>query len=117
MILRAFACLLICLSASGTTWAHSKISTSIPAEGATAKAGLSDITLGFSGPVRLMLVKIRNTETKSDFKADFKPSTGFATSFPFKVPPMTAGAYQVNWTAVAKDGHVMKGTLSFKVAK
>ena len=90
---------------------------SMPAEGSTAKAGLSQIQLGFSKPVRLMMVKVRNTDLKTDVKADFKPAGTYKTAFSFKIALLDAGPYQVKWTAVAEDGHVMKGTLSFKVAK
>ena len=115
MLFRAFALGLLCVMSAGSAIAHSKMAKSVPAEGATVKAGLSEIKLGFSKPVRLMLVKVRNAGAREDVKPDFKPSATFETTFPFKVPPLGAGPHQVTWTAVAKDGHVMKGTLSFEV--
>ncbi|MGI9523425.1 MAG: copper resistance CopC family protein [Hyphomicrobiaceae bacterium] len=114
---RALILALTCVLGASGALAHSKVAKSVPAEGAIAKTGLSEITLGFSKPVRLMLVKVRNTKDKSDVKAEFKPAATFKSSFPFKVAPLDVGAYQVNWTAIAKDGHVMKGELSFKVAQ
>ena len=116
MLMRAVVIAMTCLLGSGIALAHSKMAKSVPAEGATTKAGLTEITLGFSKPVRLMLVKIQNTATDSEVQAEFKPAAKFGTTYPFTVSPLSSGLHKVNWTAVAKDGHVMKGTLSFKVA-
>ena len=33
------------------------------------------------------------------------------------IEALTAGAYEVSWTAVSEDGHVMKGHFGFTVAK
>jgi methionine-rich copper-binding protein CopC len=44
-----------------------------------------------------------------------KGKPDFANSYNVTVTPLEPGAYDVNWTGVAKDGHVMKGTLSFKI--
>ena len=109
--------LAICLLNATGALAHSTMNASTPAEGSAAAAGLSEITLGFSKPVRLMLVKVRNADRKTDIKADFKPASQYAASFPFQVAPLESGQHQVTWTAIAKDGHVMKGTLTFKIKK
>jgi methionine-rich copper-binding protein CopC len=95
--------------------AHSKMSTSVPAEGATIKPGLAKITLGFTKSVRLMTVKVLNTSTKTDVADDLKPTSNYVTSATFPVEPLAAGAHSVSWTAIAKDGHVMKGQLTFEV--
>ena len=96
--------------------AHSKMATSEPLEGAIAKPGLAEIKLGFSKPVRLMLVKVIDVASKSEIAVKLGPDTTSKTQFPLEVPPLGAGLYEVNWTAVAEDGHVMKGMLSFRVA-
>ncbi|MEM7747672.1 MAG: copper resistance CopC family protein [Pseudomonadota bacterium] len=117
MLLRQLACALLTVIVATTAYAHSKMTSSVPREGTTVKAGLPEITLGFSKPVRLILVKVRNKTGKEDVKTGFKPATGFGKAYPVDVQPLTVGTYQVNWTAIAKDGHIMKGTLSFSVAK
>ena len=96
-------------------FSHSKMSKSVPTEGQTIQPGLSQITLGFSRSVRVMVVKVRNTTTATDAKTELKPARSFATSFAFPVAPLKPGAHAISWTAVAKDGHVMKGTLKFTV--
>ena len=117
MLIRALLIGFLCAIGATGTLAHSKMAKTVPSEGATVKAGLSAITLGFSKPVRLMLVKVKNTASNSDVKAEFKPASRYKTSFPFTVAPLNTGSHEVSWTAVAKDGHVMKGKLKFNVAK
>jgi methionine-rich copper-binding protein CopC len=95
--------------------AHAKMVKSVPANGATARAGLSDLTLGFSKPVRVTLVKVKRTDKPIDIQVVKKGKPDFANSYNVTVTPLEPGAYDVNWTGVAKDGHVMKGTLSFKI--
>ncbi len=96
--------------------AHSKMAKSVPAHGATAKAGLTDVTLGFSKPVRVTVVKVTRTDKSSDIPVVKTGKPGFADAYSVEVTPLEPGTYDVNWTAVAKDGHVMKGTLSFKIS-
>ena len=117
MRIRAIAIgVLACCSTLDVALAHSKIATSEPLEGAIAKPGLSEIKLGFSKPVRLMLVKVIDVASKSEIAVKLGPHTTYKMQFPLEIPPLGAGSYQVNWTAVAEDGHVMKGMLSFRVA-
>ena len=58
-------------------------------------------------------------EIPKDCKIKFvvkKAKPVFTDSYSVEVTPLEPGAYDVDWTAVAKDGHVMKGKLSFKIA-
>ncbi len=95
--------------------AHSKMAKSVPENGGTAKAGLKDLTLGFSKPVRVTLVKVMRTDTTSDVPVVRRGKPIFTSSYSLEVAPLEPGSYAVNWTAVAKDGHIMKGKLSFKI--
>ena len=118
MFIRTLALVMFCLFiGTSHAYAHAKMSKSSPAQGASVKAGLSEIQIGFSKPVRVMLVKVKNTDGKADVRAEFKPSKVFKTKFPFTVTPLAVGAHVVNWTSIAKDGHVMEGELLFKVVE
>ena len=103
---------LILMSASAL--AHSQMSKSDPADGGTAKAGLETLKLGFSQPVRVTLVKVRRGDEATEVPTKLKAS-GFASSIEVGVAPRAAGKYRMEWTALAKDGHVMKGNVSFTV--
>ncbi|MEO1651578.1 MAG: copper resistance protein CopC [Pseudomonadota bacterium] len=100
---------------SSTATAHTKMSTSVPAQGSSVRTGLETIQLGFAKPVRVMVVKVKRTDQADDIPLVSQGKSAFATSYDVKTTPLGAGTYDVNWTAIAKDGHVMKGTLSFTV--
>ena len=114
--LKALAVVLMIGFASITSvFAHAKMATTIPADGAYVAAGLSEIELAFTKPMRLTVLKI----TRSDDGQRVTPSDGlpktFAKAARIMVPPLTFGAYRVNWTAVANDGHVMSGQFVFTI--
>ena len=95
--------------------AHSKMAKSVPETGATAKAGLTDVPLGYAKPAPDTIVTVKRTDTPSDIAVVKKAKPVFTDSYSVEVTPLEPGAYDVDWTAVAKDGHVMKGKLSFKI--
>ncbi|MEM6496622.1 MAG: copper resistance protein CopC, partial [Pseudomonadota bacterium] len=66
MLLRQLACALLTVFVATVAQAHSKMTTSVPREGATVKGSLPEISLGFSKPVRLILVKVRNKTGQVD---------------------------------------------------
>ena len=102
------------LVAPAAALAHAKMTASKPADGSTVAAGVSEIELNFSHPLRLSMVHVRDAaHTTSHSRASFRPRL---------LPPSKSaskasapGPYQVSWTAVAEDGHVMKGTFAFAV--
>jgi methionine-rich copper-binding protein CopC len=96
--------------------AHAKMTASTPADGATVPAGLSEIAMTFSHPMRLTLVRVHGAQGED------VPLTGtlpkrFGKAAKIGVGPLGAGAYEVSWTAVSEDGHVMKGHFAFTVGK
>jgi len=99
--------------ASGMALAHSRMSKSHPSDGGTVAAGIEKVVLGFSKRVRVTVVKIQGDD-QTQVPATLQ-SNGFVESVEVGVPPLKAGSYQVDWTGVAKDGHVMTGSLSFTV--
>ncbi|MEL6299429.1 MAG: copper resistance protein CopC [Pseudomonadota bacterium] len=96
-------------------FAHSKMSTSTPPDGGTAKAGLERLQVAFEKPVRVVRVVVKRTDEASDVPVLEPGVSKFTTTYGVKVAPLGPGAYRLDWTAVAKDGHVMKGKLSFSV--
>jgi methionine-rich copper-binding protein CopC len=110
------AALLLALGATGAALAHAKMMASVPADGATVPAGLSQIELTFSHPMRLTLVRLHRAADNQDVAVkDALPKT-FAAAAKVPIDALTAGAYDVAWTAVSEDGHVMKGHFAFTVS-
>ena len=114
-IIRSAIVALALALAAGAAFAHSKMMQSTPANGAAVAAGLSAIKLQFAKPVRLTLVNIVRADDASEVKSTTPIADAFIEAQEFAVPPLAAGKYDIAWVAVAKDGHVMKGTISFQV--
>ncbi|HEY7669019.1 MAG TPA: copper resistance CopC family protein [Hyphomicrobium sp.] len=97
-------------------FAHAKMKTSAPADGATVPAGLSEIEMRFSHPMRLTLVRVHRADDDHDVALKGALPKTFADAANVAIDALTAGAYDVSWTAVSEDGHVMKGHFGFTVS-
>ena len=104
----------IALAAPSAALAHAKMTASKPADGSTVAAGLSEIELNFSKPLRLSMVHVRDASKHDVALTSALPAT-FGPAFKLSTEALTPGSYAVTWTAVAEDGHVMKGAFSFSV--
>jgi methionine-rich copper-binding protein CopC len=113
LIRTAIAALLV-VTAAAAAFAHAKMTTSKPEDGSTVAAGLSEIELSFSHPLRLSMVHVRDGN-KRDIPLKSELPLSFAPVAKIRVDGLTPGSYEVTWTAVAEDGHVMKGSFAFSV--
>jgi methionine-rich copper-binding protein CopC len=105
---------LVVMAAPGAALAHAKMTASKPADGSTVAAGVAEIELSFSQPLRLSMVHVRDAN-KHDVTLKSALPTAFAPVVKINVDGLPPGSYEVTWTAVAEDGHVMKGAFAFSV--
>lgn len=110
------AAALLAVIGAGAALAHTKMTASVPADGATVAAGLSQIEVAFSHPMRLTLVRVHGAQG-ADVPLTGALPKGFTESAKIGIEPLAEGGYEVTWTAVSEDGHVMKGHFAFTVAK
>ncbi len=96
--------------------AHSKMNSSIPADGASVAAGLEQIEFSFSDPLRLTLVKVKSddSQTIAAFTPANLPKTAERKAV-LDVSSLGPGRYTVVWTGIGEDGHVMNGSFAFTV--
>jgi methionine-rich copper-binding protein CopC len=97
--------------------AHAKMNASVPKDGETVVAGLSEIQLQFSKPLRLTLIHVRRVDEQQEIAVSSELPTSFVDSAKVAVDALQAGSYEVFWTAVSNDGHVMKGSFAFFVMR
>jgi methionine-rich copper-binding protein CopC len=95
---------------------HISLKQSIPAQEAMLMQGPEELSLIFSGEVRLAKVIIKDEKNKT-INFDFKPSATPSTDFNWSLPSLAQGTYTVKWTALGGDGHKMTGTFRFMVHK
>jgi len=110
----AFAAILVvaCVTAA---LAHAVMNASVPKDGETVALGLSEIQLQFSKPLRLTLIHVRRVDDQIEIPVSSELPTSFVDSAKVAVDALQAGSYEVSWTAVSNDGHVMKGSFAFSV--
>ena len=112
----AVLAVLVMLAGTGGVLAHAKMIASVPKDGTTVAAGLSEIELSFSKPLRLTLMRVHPLKGGDDIVVSGALPKSVSDKAKVAIGALAAGAYAVSWTAVAEDGHVMKGSFAFTVA-
>lgn len=101
------------LSAAGAH-AHTSLTGSTPADGATLEASPEEIVLTFSEPVRLTA---RSLEKRGGDGVPLEaPPAERSEQFVAAVPELSPGEYVVSWRVISADTHVVSGEVSFTVA-
>lgn len=104
---------LLILSAPAA-FAHSKLDTTVPANGAVLAQAPARIVLSFAKRIRLTKVRLRHGDSAA-VDLDLSGQKGFATRFAIVLPGRGRGLYRIEWRGLAADGHAMRGRFSFRV--
>lgn len=99
---------------SQLAYAHTELSSSVPADRTALEAAPEHLTLHFSAPVRLTALGVQQA---GGAKQGLGPLPTLASKdFEIPVSPsMADGAYTVSWRAMSEDTHVMTGEFAFTV--
>ena len=97
-----------------TANAHAHLQKSSPADNSVITTSPSHLVLNFSEAARLTALSIQK-DSEPEQKLKPLPTTA-AQEISVPLPPLTAGAYAVNWRVVSDDGHIMAGALHFTLA-
>jgi methionine-rich copper-binding protein CopC len=112
--MRAALALCAGLLAMSPAFGHAKLLSSSPAAGAEITGSPPSLTLTFNENVRLGVLKLSTAGHAVPVVIDPNPAASRVITI--KLPPLTAGAYDVQWSALTpSDGHVVKGTYSFVI--
>jgi copper resistance protein C len=93
--------------------AHSALEKAAPADGAVLERSPPAIELQFKDPVRLTSVVVVAAQ-KPARKLSFSPGAS-AAKFAIAEPNLAAGRNEIQWKALARDGHVVSGSLIYNV--
>jgi methionine-rich copper-binding protein CopC len=104
--------------AAATAFAHTKVKSTSPAAGKTAKTSIDRVTVTFSGPLRRGTVRVVGPSSKvvSVGKGGRDPRNINRLLVPLK-GSLKAGSYKASWTILAADGHDQKGSFTFKLKR
>lgn len=108
-ILAAAVGLMLC----GPAFGHAKLLATVPSADAQLQAAPKTLSLSFNEEVHAVLTL---TTGGKDIPLTVDRAAPAASQVSVALPPLPAGKYQVQWSALsADDGHVTKGTFSFTV--
>ena len=100
--------------ATGPAYGHARLLGSSPAADAELTGSPPSLTLTFNENVRLGVLKLTTAGHAVPVVID--PSPASARVITIKLPPLRAGAYEVQWSALTpSDGHVVKGRYTFVI--
>ena len=112
--LALLATLLFALAVPLSVLGHAELDTSIPAAGSTVDAP-------FAGPIVMTFTEGLQAASKADLvggSGTLPSSTSVDGKTMTLTPatPLIEGDYEIQWTSVADDGHIERGSLAFTVA-
>lgn len=109
-----FFVVLLALGQSVISHAHSGMTLSVPAGGASVAESPEQLVLSFSGDVRLVSLRVTgagNEQVKLGQSRSLTP----AQRFSLPLPALQPGAYTVHWMVMGSDSHKMDGAFTFFV--
>ncbi len=124
-MMRAHRCMVIAVVAAallavaaGTAFAHTKVKSTSPAKGKTAKTSIDRVTVTFTGPLRRGTLRVVGPGSKvvSVGRGGRDPRNINRLLVPLK-GSLKAGAYKASWTILAADGHDQKGSFTFRLKR
>jgi len=106
------------MALAGSVVAHSLLLESSPAAGVTLTDAPPQISLRFNNRIEKKLSTIRVL----DERGASRPVTvlvedGPAERMTAALPPLAVGAWRVEWQVLSTDGHIVRGSFSFRIAR
>jgi copper resistance protein C len=95
-------------------YAHTVITHSNISDDAVLASAPASFDFGFADPVSLVGLELVD-ETGGTLDIGFRRVSGMQKDFSVPLPDLDEGGYSLNWRAVAQDGHVMSGDISFRL--
>ncbi|NUZ08912.1 copper resistance CopC family protein [Piscinibacter koreensis] len=103
--------------AAATASAHPGLVSSSPKAGEVLDAPPSTIRLSFNEPVEpsFTTVKVTDSSGRELAVAPAQSEGGDSRSVSLRLNAATSGSYRAHWSALGRDGHRIKGDLTFTV--
>lgn len=112
-----FVALIAALSANaGEAVAHSKLKSSLPANGSTVPGNFKEARLDFLEPIEGALSHFDLVDADGKVVVHADGGTACAEkSCKFPVETLAPGAYRIDYHILSADGHVVEGKIRFTV--
>jgi len=99
---------------SSLALAHTTVKSSTLEDGGIYQTLPDVFELVFAQKVGLATFALKDGDGQT-VSIEFQPPKSMETKFVIPLPELENGEYQMSWRAIAADGHVLKGGLSFTV--
>jgi methionine-rich copper-binding protein CopC len=107
----------LALAAAGPAAAHSLLLESAPAANATLTAAPPRLALRFNNRIEKTLSRVRLLDARgAALPLVVAVDEGPADRLVAAMPPLTPGAWRVEWQVLSTDGHVVSGRFEFRLA-
>jgi methionine-rich copper-binding protein CopC len=92
--------------------AHAGLENSMPAANAHLTNSPPELRLNYESPVMLMSLTLMDNSGQV-IDIHFKASSNLEKTHKLPLPTLNKGSYTLNWAAMGKDGHNVKGSFVF----
>ena len=108
---------LVALMSAPPAGAHSLLLGATPAPDAVITSSPPEVRLRFNNRIEKSLSRVRLVDEHGAIAAAVIDGRAGAPadSVIARVPPLTAGAWRVEWQVFSTDGHVVSGTYGFRL--
>ncbi|GAA6165486.1 hypothetical protein NBRC116590_31900 [Pelagimonas sp. KU-00592-HH] len=97
-----------------SAFAHSRVDTTTPENGAVVAEVPAEISLDFAADIRLTRVEMTHQD-HPPVRLDLGGQTSFERKFTLPLQGMGNGIYRIEWRGLGEDGHAMQGKFMFTV--
>ncbi|MGY0235279.1 copper resistance CopC family protein [Longispora urticae] len=101
-------------SVATPAWAHARLLSSTPTDGAAVTGTVEAVTLTFSDPLKEQFTTVVVTGAGGASHAEDAPQVR-GTTVTQRVRALPTGQVRVAWRTVSKDGHPVEGAFTFTV--
>ncbi|AGY92152.1 hypothetical protein SPICUR_05895 [Spiribacter curvatus] len=99
----------------GDAAAHSMISSSEPADGATVAATPDRVSVSFDAPLRIVSATLTD-EAGQSYAVSPLAGRSAAETLTVEPPSLPAGRYELEWRGLSEDGHTLSDAIAFTVS-
>ena len=113
-LIKLFITFFVLAIVSLQAFAHTKLISSVPEDGATLISAPKEITLKFENGIRLTTVTLTRSGDKT-IKLQLDKKVTFQTDYSLVTSNMNLGEYLLEWRGLGEDGHVLIGKFTYNV--
>jgi methionine-rich copper-binding protein CopC len=96
--------------------AHSELRSSVPADGVALREAPAEAVLVFDEAARVTAIRLFDA-TGARIELPGGPETTSSGKATVALPPLSPGAFELEWRAISLDGHPIRGRIHFSVVE